>query len=217
MSWHYGDVVTLRWRRKQPLDVALPVRIVEDRDDLTILYTAIGTPMKAEATAEGRVMSRDVAPWLERQSLTRGYVDWQWTGNHSLAIHQPGSLVSTWLLFRPDWTLNAWYVNLQAPLERTPVGFDTADYMLDLVVQPDMTWEWKDTDEFADCRAHGLLPDDLLDAVQAAGEAMIPIIEARGFPFDAGFESWRPDPAWSVPELPSNWAEGIDLRGYTLF
>lgn len=218
MTWNPGHIITFRWRRKQPFDVALPVRVVEDRDDLTVLYLAADTPMKAEATAEGRIMSRDVAPWLERQSLVGGFVDWTWTTNHTLMIQQPGSLAAVWLFFREHtWEFRGYYVNLQAPLTRTPVGFDSADYMLDIEVTPDFRWSWKDADEFADARTHNVLPADLLDAVQAAGDAMIPVIEARGFPFDAGYETWRPAPSWTAPALPDNWDHGLDLRGYTLF
>jgi hypothetical protein len=46
---------------------------------------------------------------------------------------------------------------------------------------------------------------------------MIPEIEERRFPFNAGYETWRPDPAWEVPQLPGDWDNGLDLRGYTLF
>jgi hypothetical protein len=218
VTWSYGDVVTYRWRRKQPFDVALPMRVVEDRDDLTILYTAVGTPMKAEATADGRVMSRDVAPFIERQSLVGGFVDWTWTTNHALMFSRPDSLASIWLFFKEEsWDFNFYYVNMQAPLTRTALGFDGADYMLDIVVQPDFSWEWKDLDEFADARKHGILPAGLLDRIQAAGDETIPLIESRGFPFNAGYETWRPDPSWTVPELPENWADGMDLTGYTLF
>jgi hypothetical protein len=218
MYWNYGDVATLRWRRKQPLDVALPVRVIEDTPDLTILYTAVGTPMKVEATADGRVMQRSLGPFIERQGMTRGFADWTWTRNHTLMFQKPGSLQSVWLFWREaTWEFNYYYVNLQAPLTRTAIGFDSADYMLDIVVRPDFAWEWKDLDEFADARQHGILPVALLDAVQRAGDAMIPVIEARGWPFDAGYESWRPDPSWTIPELPANWADGIDLTGFTVF
>lgn len=218
MSFAYGDVVTYRWRRKQPFDVVLPMRVVEDCEDVTILYTAVGTPMKAEATADGRVMSRDVALFVERQSMVCGYVDWTWTKNHSLMFAFPDSLAAILLFFREEtWEFNYYYVNMQAILTRTEIGFDGADYILDIVVQPDFSWAWKDLDEFADARTHGMLPNDLLDRIQAAGNATIQLIESRGFPFDAGYETWRPDRSWTVPELPGNWADGLDLTGYTLF
>ena len=218
MTWNYGDVVTLRWRRKPPLDVAMPVRVVEDSDEVTMLYTMVGTPMKVEATADGTVMQRRLGSFVDRQKMTRGFADWTWTQNHTLMIQRPGSMRSTWLFWRGDTgTFNYYYVNLQAPLTRTTVGFDSADYVLDLVVKPDFSWEWKDVDEFADARTAGVMPAELLDAVQRTGDETIPIIETRGWPFDAGLETWRPDPAWEIPELPENWAEGIDLTGYTLF
>jgi protein associated with RNAse G/E len=37
-----------------------------------------------------------------------------------------------------------WYVNLQCPFRRTEVGIEAMDLMLDVVVDPDGTWRWKD-------------------------------------------------------------------------
>lgn len=217
-KWAYGDLITLRWRRSQPANVLVPVRVVEDSRELTILFLAVNSPMKVEATADGRVMERSLGTWFERQNMTGGLADWRWTRNNTLMIQQPGSYVSAWLFWREGtWEFNGYYVNLQAPLARTEIGFDSADYMLDIVVRPDFSWEWKDEDEFAEAREHRVLPENLLDTIQAAGEAMIPVIESRSWPFDAGYESWRPDPSWDVPELPSNWADGLDLTGHRLF
>ena len=45
--------------------------------------------------------------------------------------------------------LDCWYVNLQEPIRHTPIGFDTMDHTLDIVIYPDMSeWKWKDEDEF---------------------------------------------------------------------
>jgi hypothetical protein len=30
-------------------------------------------------------------------------------------------------------------------------------------------------------------------------------IEAWSIPFDEGWEHWRPDPGWPLPELPDDW------------
>ena len=214
----FGDVVTFRWRRSEPANVVVPVRIVEDTMDLTILFLAVNSPMKVEATAEGRVITRDAGSWADRQKMTGGLADWRWTANNTLMIQQPESYISIWLFWREGtWEFNGYYVNLQAPLTRTGTGFDSADYMLDIVVRPDFSWEWKDEDEFAAAREFKLLPAHLLDEVRAAAEGMIPVIESRGWPFDAGYESWRPDPSWDVPELPSNWADGLDLTAHRVF
>ena len=110
----------------------------------------------------------------------------------------------------PDWMFRANYVNLQAPLARTSLGFDTADYLLDLEVTPDLEWAWKDEEEVAIARGHGLVAGKILDQMREDGERAIRDIQARAWPFDAGYEAWRPDPEWPIPRLPASWDDGLD-------
>jgi hypothetical protein len=46
--------------------------------------------------------------------------------------------------------------------------------------------------------------------VRREGERIIAEVETRSWPFNAGFESWRPDPSWTVPELPAHWAHDLE-------
>jgi uncharacterized protein len=92
-------------------------------------------------------------------------------------------------------TFEGWYANLQAPLQRTAIGFDTADYVLDVDVAPDRTWRWKDEDEFAIVQQRGLILPTDAQAIRIEGERVIAAVEANGWPFDAGWEHWQPDPA----------------------
>lgn len=40
---------------------------------------------------------------------------------------------------------DARYVNIEEPWQRTPIGFDSRDHLLDIVVTVDLsTWHWKD-------------------------------------------------------------------------
>jgi predicted RNA-binding protein associated with RNAse of E/G family len=110
----------------------------------------------------------------------------------------------------PEWEFTGYYGNIQAPLMRTHLGFDTADYLLDVSIDPDLTWHWKDEDEWEIAREHGLIDTVLLDEVRREGERIIAEVEGRSWPFDGGLESWRPDPAWTIPELPANWDDGLD-------
>src|SRR5665811_2124295 len=91
----------------------------------------------------------------------------------------------------------------------TPVGFDTADYLLDIVVQPDLTWSWKDEDEFDEALEHELIPPVLLHAVRSEGRRFIREIEGRQWPFGKRLERWRPEPEWDVPSLPESWVQGL--------
>ena len=90
-----------------------------------------------------------------------------------------------------------WYVNFEEPLRRTPVGFDTFDQKLDLIVMPDGTFRWKDEDELEQAAALGLVD---ADAVRAEAARVL-----EEWPFPTGWEDWRPDPAWPIPQLPEGW------------
>lgn len=205
-----GEQVVLRYRRNRPGDVIIPVTVVEDGPTHVALYTAPGTPGKCQATADGRRLTRET-PFLERERMIGGFGDFTWQRNHVLQLIRPGEPRATWLLWRePDWAFRAYYVNLQAPLRRTPLGFDTVDYLLDLEVTPDLEWTWKDEEEVAIAREHELVAAEILDQMRAEGERAIRDIEARAWPFNAGYESWRPDPAWAIPALPEGWDAGLD-------
>jgi hypothetical protein len=183
---------------------------VHDGDDYIALYTAVGTSLKGQATRDGEKITREI-PFAEREKLIGGFADFTWTGNHALMLYQPGRMCAISLFWRePDWEFVAYYGNIQAPLVRTHLGFDTADYLLDVWIHPDLTWEWKDEDEWELAREHNLIDADLLDEVRREGERIIADVESRAWPFDAGFESWRPDPSWEIPRLPANWDDGLE-------
>jgi len=207
--WQHGDVVALRFLRNQPADAITPVRIVEDLPTHTALYLAPGSRRVVHATKDGQPLPRAI-PFLEREQLIGGLREITWTDRHVLMLQQPDRMSSVWLWWQEEtWDFIGYYVNLQAPLLRTNVGFDTADYLLDVVIEPDLTWAWKDEDEFAEARAAGILTPELLDAIRAEGEAAIRDVEARRWPFDRDYASWRPDPSWTIPDLPDGWDEDL--------
>ena len=114
-----------------------------------------------------------------------------------VCVARPGRAHSVYLFWDDDWALSHWYVNFEQPLRRTPVGFDTFDEKLDLIVPPDGTYSWKDEDELEQAAALGLLD---ADAVRAEAARVL-----EEWPFPTGWEDWRPDPAWPIPQLPDGW------------
>ncbi len=204
-----GDVVALRWTRHAPADLVMPVRVVEHDASRTVLYLAEGSPIKVHADREGNPLPRSM-PLVERERAVASLIDDTWTRTHVLMIHEPHRLGAVWLFWSgTDWSFLNYYVNLGAPLEPSPAGFDTEDYLLDVVIAPDLSWRWKDEDEFAVAIEHELISPVLLHAVRAEGRRFIEEAETRQFPFNQGLEHWRPEPDWGVPELPANWAEGL--------
>ena len=100
-----------------------------------------------------------------------------------------------------------WYVNLQRPFRRTTIGIEAMDMMLDIVVEPDMTWRWKDDDEFADIMSSRIFDHATGQRVQREAQEVIERIERLDPPFSEPWPSWRPDPGWPAPALVDGWDE----------
>lgn len=211
--WRVGDPVLLRSVRNTPADGIWPVRVVQDSADVIALYTAVGTPLKEQATRDGTRLTR-ATPFAERERMIGGRADGTWTINHVLMLHQklhePGRMSAIWFLWRdPEWTFRVYSGNLQPSLRRTHLGFDTAVFLLDVEIGPDSRWASKDEDEWAAALEGGLVARGVLHSAREEGDQMIRDVEARAWPFDAGLESWRLDPSWPIPEMPANCADGL--------
>jgi Protein of unknown function (DUF402) len=176
---------------------ALPVTVIED-GELVVLYIAPRTPFKANVEGEQPRLPPD---WR--------LVDRTWSEKPVLQLTKPAEAHSVWALWRGAGDdLAYWYINLQEPLRRTPVGFDTRDNMLDIVVEPDLSsWRWKDEDHLAEAVENGVFSPTEVDAIRREGERVIGLIEADTPPFDPEWATWRPDPAWPVPTLRRGWNE----------
>ena len=110
--------------------------------------------------------------------------------------------------FGDDWRMPEWYVNLQSPLQRTAIGFDSTDYVLDLLVAADGTsWRWKDNDEFKAAVRAGFVSRERERVIRATGEHALELARARVTPFDDEFLGFRPDPEWEPPDLSRGWHE----------
>lgn len=206
--WTRGERIVLRYRNRGRISWATPVRVVEDSPACVALYTAAETPQKRAMQLDGAPIPRALS-YEERHALPWRLGDAVWRENAVLMLTRPGAAHSFWAFWRgADWVFLNWYVNLQAPLRRTSIGFDSEDHLLDVVVGPDRSWAWKDEDEFAAAQRIGRFTVDEAAAVRAAGEEAIRTIERRAWPLDAGWEAWRPDPAWATPSLRDGWDAG---------
>ncbi len=124
---------------------------------------------------------------------------------HVLTLTPPNSWSSVWLLWTAQWKLERYYVNLQAPICRTSRGILVRDYALDIAVNPDMSWSWKDEDEFEELISRGFFTERQVLSIQAEADQMVQAIENKGSPFSEGWGRWRPDPNWPVPLVPEDW------------
>ena len=166
--------------------------MVSDFGDLLALFLARGTRFK-------RTNQRmPMGSW--------SLIDDVWSADVLLLV-APGDAFSVLLFWDgPNWNLSSWYVNLQTPFERTGLGIDFVDHFLDIVVGPDLSsWEWKDEDELHEATQLGLLSQSMANQIREAGERVIRRVKTGRSPFGDGWEKWRPEPGWSIPELPPGW------------
>lgn len=198
--WSQGDHVVVRQVWPGGVWAAIPSTIVEDSSDLVSVYIAPGTIFA------GPDCSRDEHLHVAASgSWQRKFYDW--TGQHHLWSSRPGEAASIWTIWSaPDWTHVGWKVNTELPLERTAIGFDTTDLVLDAAITPDLnTWRLEDEDELADAIALGLISATEGERIRRATHRIASeCLSSRRRQLQT-WAAWRPPPNWKLPALPQNW------------
>ena len=127
---------------------------------------------------------------------------WAWRDTVLVNRLTEGTYFSVSRFFTPGQSDPAWYVDFERPFRRTPIGIDTFDLFVDLVIAPDLSWhKWKDEDEYAQARRLGLVDDTTHRHVDQARQQVVALLEDRTGPF-ADIWSGAVAPNWPEPELP---------------
>jgi len=196
--WKAGDTVALRGVWRNILWWAGCATVVQDTPELIAMYWQAGmTNMNpAQRLTPADLLSNNVH-----------LVPHTWVATDVLMLATPGAAHAVYVMWETGQAkLRGWYVNLQEPLRRTRLGFDTMDHLLDIVISADRSsWHWKDEDEFEAAVALGVYSPDEARAIRAEGERVIKRLEAGEPPFCDGWESWSPPDKWPVPSLPKGW------------
>ena len=196
---------------------AIPAIVISESDSLLATYIPQGTLFKNNwvIPEDQRVASVDNIV----KSSQREYKDLIWR-NPTVRLYLPGVGFSVWLNFDKSWGFNSWYCNLEAPFVRTPTGIDTRDYALDIVGTVERTWVWKDKEEFERRLEVGIDTAEHQAKVLSDADEFIRRFESNQFPFDMGWEDWRPKAGTGIdngdlPRLPENWS--IDYGSGKIF
>jgi hypothetical protein len=164
-------------------------RLVRELDDGTlVLWVPRHAPAKYPVRPDGSEIRIPTAEWALADRTA---------GGDGLGLVRPGARYSIWVNWGADGAVDYWYVNFERDVRTTVFGVDFVDEKLDLVIRPPATVVWKDEDELEEAARLGLVE---ADQVRATADALL----AR-WPFPTGWEDWRPDPAWPLPELPPGW------------
>jgi uncharacterized protein len=174
---------------------ARPVTVVEDAEEQITLFIPAGAHWMAPFRNGRRLKIQEAEYELIEQPYEAHVLSFAWPANPAAVL----------LFYGSDWSPSYWYVNLEDPLRRSPVGFDTLDHKLDVIVELDGSWRWKDEDQFVEIIERGLLDPEEGTLLRAEARDAVRRIVERERPFDRDWFRWRPDPAWPTPTLPDGW------------
>lgn len=209
--WSIGDQIVLREVWKERVWSGKPVTVAVAERDHMALYLAEGTlwqqprtPDDSPVTPSTRLEGR----WILRERVHH-------VGSNLLIIPH-GASYSIQLMWSPRQRIfQGWYINLQDPLRQSGVGFDYMDWLLDVVVAPDLSeWHWKDEDELEEAQSIGLISSAEARCIREAGMEALDLLLSRKPPLDRDWVNWKPDPAWTVPELAHGW-DSVEFRDWS--
>ena len=206
MTWSLGDTVVLQEVWRDHVWAARPMRIVRDEGDTVALWMPRGTRWKAPTTPPTRGSNGDRGVRLAECAALGDWVfrDLEWDVS-ILSLMREGDWHALWVSWLPDGGHWGWYVNLQEPFRRTELGFETMDLALDVIIEPDRSWRWKDEDELDVFVQRGVFDKAVAERIRAEGLEVVGRAERDEPPFCEPWPEWRPDPSWSVPQLPEGW------------
>jgi hypothetical protein len=197
--WTPGEVVVRRevWQGRPWL--ANPLYVVEDSDELLVLYQPEGSPWGFGA-GDDWPTANGVHPYTGRTA---------WVGEGPLGFHRPGDPYAVWAYWGgPERTFLGWYVNIQAPYQRTSIGIDSLDLELDLLVSPELAVFVKDEEHVEQSTALGRFTPADAAAVHALGAGLKAQIEHDGAWWDQTWSTWTPPAALlEVPTLVDGWEQ----------
>ena len=202
--WKPGDTIAYRGIYRDRIWYTQTAMVVEDSSEETVLARLPG--------AEGRAES----DYVQRKKNGRRRWDFQdeewklenfpWHTNRLLMILKPEKYYSTLLFWNHESNLFlGYYINFQLPFKRNLLSIDTLDLELDIDIQPDLSFAWKDVDDYERGIETGIILPEWVDAIEVAKSEVLDLLKKRKYPFDGSWLGWIPDPNWPAPTLPPNW------------
>ena len=214
--WASGTHITGRGIWFGRVFAAWPFVVVEETDELIAAYIPPGAIWKRPADLEGNDVRLPHGDW--------GYNDDVWHGHGMVRIFVRGASHSVLVFLghrevsshpRKVRDVECWYINLEQPFVRTPIGIDTRDNHLDLVFPGDLSsHRWKDEHELDEAVAFGSVTAAEAAAFRAEGECVIEWVQRADHPaIDDRWRDWTPVEGWGVPVLAPEW-ETLPSHGW---
>jgi protein associated with RNAse G/E len=204
--WKPGDIAVWRGIFRNRVWHAVPSFVVKDTLQELVLAVIPGTNcMVEENYAKSHKNGKRRWDFKEKDWLLEEFT---WHTNRLLFLLEPEKYYST-IFF---WNGNSneflgYYVNFQLPFQRSHCGIDTLDLDLDIVIEPDLSFRWKDEDDYQKAIENEIIFPEWIKGIEADKPEILHKLEKHQYPFDSSWLNWKPDPTWSPPTLPENWNE----------
>jgi hypothetical protein len=186
--WSRADVVALRdiwfgavWR-------AVAGIVIEEIPERSVFWVPAGSESTYPVDAGGSEIRIPQPEFRQRARRTKRPI---------VVVCESGAPWTVWLFFHEVGAFSHWYINFERYLGRNLHAYDSVDHKLDLIVRPGEELVWKDEDELERAGSLGLV-----DVGAVRRDADLAVTE---HPWPTGWEDFRPEPAWDVPELPEGW------------
>ena len=208
MPWDEGVVVLQEgYNALGKLIEVRPAIVVHDSPSLLALYFAAGSTYLSGDFMGGR---RRYERSLEERIavyLDLGPLEFEELSNHRhvLSLLPAGARHAIWLFWTEHWRHTDWFVNLQAPYARAAGSIQIVDHYLDIQIAPDLSWRWKDVDEFEGMCQAGAFSAAEREVIWNEARTVASAIDARTAPFDGEWPSWRPPLDWRPPRINDFW------------
>ena len=200
--WKPGEVIAWRGIYNQRIWHALPVVVVKDSPTELVLAILPGADgFLTEGYSEGKQNGKRRWDFKDKPWKLDRFI---WHTNRVLLLLEPQKYYDIEYFWdNESGEFKCFYVNFQLPFQRTPCGIDALDLELDIVVNPDFSWYWKDEDDYQKTIESGLILKEWVQAIEGAKLEVLERLEKRSYPFDNSWLNWRPDPGWPAPKLPA--------------
>lgn len=158
-----------------------------------MVFINTGTPIRASMLADGGRLPRDI-PYRELVKLERVLGETTWVNTNVLFIWQPEWHWDVRLYWHElSHEFLGWYINIQDPMRRTADGFFTTDHLLDVTVEPDRKWSFKDEAELSDAVELGMYTPEQRSLIHKWAREAVELVEAWRWPFESDHRLFRPE------------------------
>jgi len=202
--WKSGDVIVWRGIYRNKVWHAQTVIVVKDTPEEIAMALLPGAECVApEGYLDGKAGDKRRWNFKEKDWEKQNYL---WRTNRLLLLLEPREYYSTIYFWNNESNeFLCYYINFQLPFQRSHCGVDTLDLDLDLIINPDFSYEWKDEDDYQKAIDNGVIIPEWTREIDVAKTEVLAKLEKRQYPYDGSWLNWWPDPDWLPPKLPENW------------